>query len=116
MAFKTASPAQVRAFAAEKGFQVGARGKFSDELVKAFNTEHRCTPYRAGQFVPTEKHTVKPEKGRKVTRTINLSEVRAAAREAGVQVGARGRIPTQVKDAYVLGTLSSLVPQVDETE
>lgn len=103
----SASPADVRAWAAENGFDVGSRGRFSTDLVRAFNKANGLK-YREGQHVPTVRVSAKPEKGRTVTRTVNVADVRAAAREAGVPVGRRGRIDGAVMSAYVLGTLSDL--------
>lgn len=103
----SASPADVRAWASEQGIPVGKRGKFSRDLISAYNKAHGLK-YRAGEHVPTVKVTAKPAKGRSVTRTVNMAQVRAAAQEAGVPVGKRGRIDRKVVDAYVLGTLSDL--------
>lgn len=103
----SATPADVRAWGAENGFTVGARGRFSADLVKAYNKAHGLK-YRAGAHVPTVKVTAKPEKGRSVTRTVNMADVRAAALDAGVKVGKTGRIDRKVTEAYVLGTLSDL--------
>ena len=103
----TASPADVRVWAADNGFTVGKRGKFSRDLISAYNKANGLK-YREGEHVPTVKVTAKPAKGRSVTRTVNMAQVRAAAVEAGVEVGKRGRIDRKVIDAYVLGTLSDL--------
>ena len=106
----SASPADVRTWADEQGIPVGKRGKFSDDLIRAYNKAHGLK-YRAGEHVPVVKVTAKPAKGRSVTRTINMAQVRAAAREAGVEVGKRGRIDRKVVDAYVLGDFSPLLDQ-----
>ena len=103
----SASPADVRAWAADNGFNVGKRGKFSQEVISAFNKANGLK-YRQGQHVPTVKVSAKPAKGRTVTRTVNMAQVRAAAIEAGVPVGKRGRIDHKVTEAYVLGTLDTL--------
>ena len=103
----SAKPADVRAWASANGHEVGKRGKFSKELILAFNRANGVK-YREGAHVPTVKVSAKPAKGRTVTRTVNMAQVRSAAREAGVPVGKRGRIDRKVVDAYVLGTLSTL--------
>lgn len=103
----SASPADVREWAKANGHEVGARGKFSRDLIAAYNKANGLK-YRQGQHVPTVKVTAKPEKGRSVTRTVNVAQVRAAAADAGVSVGKRGRLDRKVIDAYVLGTLDTL--------
>ena len=103
----SAAPADVRKWATDNGYTVGKRGKFSTDLISAYNKANGLK-YRPGQHVPTVKVTAKPEKGRRVTRTVNMAQVRAAALDAGVPVGKRGRIDSKVIDAYVLGTLSDL--------
>ena len=103
----SASPADVRVWAADNGFTVGKRGKFSRELISAYNKAHGLK-YRVGEHVPTVKVSAKPAKGRTVTRTVNVAQVRDAARKAGVPVGERGRIAPAIMEAYVLGTLSDL--------
>lgn len=106
----SASPADVRAWAADNGFTVGKRGKFSRDLISAYNKAHGLK-YRQGEHVPTVKVSAKPAKGRTVTRTVNVAQVRAAAAEAGVPVGKRGRISPEVMQAYVLGDFSPLLDQ-----
>ena len=103
----TASPADVREWARENGHKVGTRGRFAPDLIRAFNASHGLK-YREAQHVPTVEVTAKPEKGRKVTRKVNISLVREAALAAGVPVGKRGRISQEVIAAYVLGTLDTL--------
>lgn len=103
----SAAPADVREWAADNGFTVGKRGRFGADLVKAYNKAHGLK-YRQGQHVPTVKVSAKPAKGRTVTRTVNMAQVRAAANEAGVTIGKRGRIDHKVTEAYVLGTLDTL--------
>ena len=104
----SASPAQVRAWAESEGLiKAGQRGRLGAPVIKAYNKAHG-TKHTEAKFVKTVKHTVKPPKGRKIERTLVVNEVRKAAGEAGVKVGARGTLPTAVLDAYVLGTLSTL--------
>lgn len=97
----TASPSAVRAWAREQGMQVGTRGKFSPDLIKAYNAANGVK-YVEGQHVPTVRHSVKPAKGRTVTRTINPRDARAWAAAAGLTVGKRGRVPQEILDLYVL--------------
>lgn len=101
----SASPAQVRAWAVSQGLiKEGQRGRLGAPVIKAYNKAHPVKHSEAG-YVPTIKHTAKPEKGRKVTRTVNVTQVRVAAQKAGMKVGARGTLPTSVLDAYVLGQI-----------
>lgn len=104
----SASPAQVRAWAESQGLiKAGQRGRLGAPVIKAYNKSHAVKHTENG-YLPTVKHTAKPAKGRKVTKTINVTQVREAAQKAGVKVGSRGTLPTAVLDAYVLGNLSSL--------
>ena len=103
----TAPASVVRAWAAENGIETGSRGRLAPDVIKAYNAKHGLK-YREAQHVETIEVTAKPEKGRKITRRVNVAMVRDAAREAGVPVGNRGRISEAVLTAYVLGTLSDL--------
>lgn len=103
----TAAPSSVRMWARDNGYNVGTRGRLHPDVIKAYNAAHGLK-YREAAHVETVEHTVKPQKGRKVTRKVNIAMVREAAREAGVTVGERGRLPREVLDAYVLGTLRGL--------
>lgn len=109
MAFATSGSREVREWAVAQGLSVPKTGRLADDIVAAFDKQHKGKRYAAGH-VDRYPWTAKPEKGRKVTRKINDREVRQAAREAGVPVGERGALRPEVKDAYVLGTLDSLVP------
>lgn len=102
----SANPADVRAWAQAQGLipTSQVRGRLSPAVTKAYNAAHG-TKYREGAFVETVEVVAKPAKGRKVTRKVNVAEVRAAAKAAGVPVGERGRIPASVLSAFVLGTL-----------
>lgn len=107
--FASVSPATVRSYFAEQGVAIPGTGRIKTEYVKAYNKANKGRPYRPGQFAgETVTVTAKPEKGRAVTRKVLISEVRAAAREAGVPVGSRGRLPREVLTAHVLGTLADL--------
>lgn len=87
-----ASGAQVRAWAVANGYEVGARGKFSPELIKAYN-KNNSLKYVPGKYVRTVVVEGKDSRGRKATRKVSPAAVRAAAIAAGEQVGKRGRIP-----------------------
>lgn len=114
----SASPADVRAWAieskwgADEGYVVGGRGKFPQALIKDYNKSHGVK-YRQGQHVKTVSVKAKPAKGRTVERKVSVPAVRAAAREAGIPVGSKGRLPQDVLDAFVLGTMSDLAAQAD---
>lgn len=98
----SASPSQVRQWAVEQGLiKAGQRGRLGAPVIKAYNKAH-AVKHSEASFLPTIKHTAKPAKGRKVTRTVNVTQVRSWAAENGLAVGARGTLPTSVLDAYVL--------------
>lgn len=108
--FRSVSPAVVREFFASQGTPIPSTGRISDEHTKAYNKANPGKRYvPAGYAGKTFKVTAKPAKGRSVTKVIVESEARAAAIAAGVKVGERGALPKHVREAYVLGTLSSLV-------
>lgn len=100
----TATPAEVRAFARAQGIAVGSRGRFAPTLVKAFNDANSVKYVEAGH-IPAREVTVTAANNRKVTRRVNPAQVRAAAKAAGVEVGERGRLPREVIEKFVLGTL-----------
>lgn len=103
----SASPKQVREWAEAEGLiKAGQRGRLGAEVIKAYNKAN-AVKHTESEFVPTIRWTAKPEKGRKVTKTVNVNRVRAAAQEAGLTVGKRGTLPKSVLDAYVLGTLGA---------
>ena len=101
---RLSSPADVRAWARENGMTVGERGKLPPEVIKEFNKAHKNAPYRQAEFVQTVNvRGVRVVNGRKVPiqTNVRLPEVRAAAAEAGIEIGARGRIPADILSAYV---------------
>ena len=101
---KVARPADVRAWAREQGMTVGERGKFPPDVIKAYNKAHKHAPYRQAEFVPTVNvRGIRVVNGRKVPvqQKVSLTEVRKAAEAAGVEIGARGRIPADILTAYV---------------
>jgi len=104
----SASAKQVRTWAEGEGLiKPKGRGRLGASVIKAYNKTHSVKHTEAA-FRPTVRHEVKPPKGRKVSRLINVNDVRKAAAEAGVPVGKQGTLSKAVLDAYVLGTLSSL--------
>ena len=107
--FRSVSPETVRAYFAAQGTPIAPIGRISDESVKAYNRANPGKRYvPAGFSGKTFKVTAKPPKGRSVTKTVIEREARAAAIAAGVKVGERGALPKAVREAYVLGTLSTL--------
>ncbi len=100
----TATAAEVRAFARATGLAVGARGRFSPEVVEAFNAKSPV-PYVEGGHVHSVEVTAKSRNHRKITRRVNPAEVRAAAKAAGMKVGDRGRLPREAFERFVLGAL-----------
>lgn len=100
----SASPAAVRSFARAAGIPVGTRGKINPDAIAAFNKGKRAEArYVQGEHVPTVAVKVK---GARRAVNVNLSDFRAAAREAGLTVGARGRVSSAALAAFAAGTLS----------
>ncbi len=104
------SAAQVRAWGRAQGItegtKEGTRGRLNPALVSAFNAKHKgSNAYKEGASVETVTVKAKPAKGRTIVRTVNVAQVRAAAKAAGLPVGARGRVPAEMLSAYVLGVL-----------
>ena len=112
MSFRSVSPAAVRAYFDSIEQPIAPTGRISAESTKVYNRANPGKRYvPAGYAGKTFKVTAKPPKGRSVTKVVVEREVRAAALAAGVPVGERGALPKPVREAYVLGTLSTLVPQ-----
>lgn len=102
------TPAQVRAFARENGLAVGTRGKFSAEVIEAYNAgkrkEHRYTGQR---FVATRPVAVATTDKRGRNRTAQVAVDPRAARAWAVANGhavkegkGAGRLPKTVVAAY----------------
>jgi len=100
----TAAAAEVRAFARATGRSVGERGRFAPSLVEAFNAQAEV-PYVEGGHVHTVEIEATSKNHRKIVRKVSPAAVRAAARAAGIEVGEQGRLPREVFERYVLGTL-----------
>lgn len=90
----------------------GARGKLSEAQIKAFEKHNKGKAFSHAAYKPVRKVTavVTSDNGRKrpVTKNVNLPEVRAAAIDAGIPLGDRGRIPGKVLSAFVAGELTTL--------
>lgn len=98
----SASPKQVREWAEQEGLiGKGQRGRLGANVIKEYNKTH-AVKHSEAKFTKTVKVTAKPEKGRKVTRTVVIPEVRAWARENGFTVGKQGTLSQEVLSAYVL--------------
>jgi hypothetical protein len=98
----SASPSQVRAWAEAEGLiKAGQRGRLGAPVIKAYNAKHGVK-HTESKYAKTVKVTAKPAKGRKVTRTVLIPEVRAWASDNGFKVGPRGTLSAEVLSAYVL--------------
>jgi len=100
----TPSSREVREWAVAQGLAVPGRGRLSTDAVAAFNRAHGLWGVRAyRQDEPVRRHSVKPVKGRTVTRNYRVSDARAWAVEHGFsRAGQRGRMSREVLDAFVL--------------
>lgn len=87
---KVSTGSDVRAWATENGFEVGARGRFKPEVIKAFNKAHRGAPYAEGNRAQVEVKV-----GRKTVRA-STSDLRAAAASLGLAPGERGALKRDV--------------------
>lgn len=102
------SAATLRAWGNDNGFPAKAetRGRPSKALIAAYNAKHRgALRYdpKGNPSVKTITVKAKPAKGRTVEKRVNVSAARAAAKAAGLPVGARGRLPQAVLSTLVLG-------------
>jgi len=116
---KVAVPSTVRAWAKEnlssieglpEGYVIGDRGQFHPAVIAAFNKKHPRRKYARSAYVnpgATRKVTAVTTNpsGRKtpVTKTVVVSEARAAAKAAGVPLGDKGRVPQSVLIDFVTG-------------
>ncbi len=99
---KSVKPSIVRAWAIAEGLTTGARGKFSDSLIKAYNKANPKATYRPGKFAP--QHLVVASRTGKppVRVNVNATTARAVLSAAGVSVPARGRLSNEHLRAYAL--------------
>lgn len=96
----TVPASDVRDFAIVNGIPVGSRGRFSAELISAFNkANHR--KYSEGLYVEKTPAKVRDGRGRKAIRHFDTAEVRRVLVEYGLAKPGRGRLP---KDAYEIYT------------
>ena len=91
-----------------ENYQIGDRGRLNPAVRVAFDKTHKGVRYEVGH---KEAKTVKVtavktnDKGRKVpvTRKVNISEARAAAKAAGLPVGERGMPSKAILMGFVRG-------------
>jgi len=108
---RNASADEVRTWAVSNGFPEveGKRGRLKGEILTAFDKAHKSTPYksgasRAGASVEVKTmRTLSSGKKVPVRKTVVVSEVRAAAVDAGVPVNPKGKVPDRILNAYVQG-------------
>jgi hypothetical protein len=113
---RIANPSEVRTWAAAnladieglpENYRLGDRGQFPPAVITAFNKAHKNVKYVRGAFVnkTAVKFTRVTDKGRKVPGVahIDTTKVREAAREAGLALPSKGRLPQAVKVAYAQG-------------
>ena len=101
-ASKSVKPSVVRAWATEQGLTTGARGKFSEAVIRAYNAANPKAKYLPGLFAPT--HTVVAKRTGKppVRMVINDTRARAVLIASGLDVPARGRLSFANQKAYAL--------------
>lgn len=121
MAAKKRVPAgEVRTWAEGKGLiEAGKVGKLSQDTIDAFHKSNKNKEYVPAKFVKTVqvKATRTLDNGKKVPvqKNINLMEARAAIRAAGIDVGARGRIPEKYLRAFAGDYLATVVQEMNAT-
>jgi len=103
------SSTTVRLWAVANGLASPTRGRLSDHAIKEFNKAHGFWGANAySRNEPVRRHTVKPAKGRAVTRSYRVSDARKWAVENGhSEQGQRGRMSKSTLDAYVLTLVSA---------
>jgi hypothetical protein len=104
-----------------KDYSVGERGRLHPAIRAEFEKSNRGVRYEVGYAEPktVKVKTFKTNaKGGKtpLSKTVVISEVREAAREAGVRVGERGMPQRSVLEAFARGDLASLVPATESAE
>lgn len=86
----SATPSAVREWARENGFETGKRGRYSSQLVAAYNQAHKGSQ----RYVPQKGYPVavtEVKVGNK-TRKVPVAEARKLLAEAGEPIGRRGRV------------------------
>ena len=106
--FTSVHPDAVRQFAKDNGIAVGTRGRYSEELKRAFNKGKRghARYDESKVYAPHVTVTVKPKGKPPVRKTYAAPVLRAEMAKAGlVSPTSRGRIPSQKAKEFVLSTL-----------
>lgn len=100
---------EVRLWAVANGLASMSRGRLSDHAIREFNKAHGlwgANAYKRDEAM--RSHTVKPAKGRSITRRYRVSEARAWAVANGhSEPGQRGRMSRETLDAYVLSLVNA---------
>lgn len=78
------------------------RGRLDTRVVAAFDKAHPRAKYLPASKAPapTVEVKVKPEKGRTVTKRVNVAAARAWASDNGHEVGAKGTLSQAVLVAF----------------
>lgn len=103
-----ADPAKVRAFAEATGLATGSRGRFSAEVIAAYNAEHKGgARYVVGarQSKHVARITVRDGSGKRKQISVDVSKARQSLKDRGVSVPARGRLSTDLLARAVGATL-----------
>lgn len=110
MSNKIVTATMVREWAANRTINgkvgVAARGSLPFDVIEAYNKVHKAQYVRAIVQPSTSVLTITGRKvdkrGRKnrATYKVDVPTLRAWARENGFEVGARGRIPVAVQEAF----------------
>lgn len=96
----------VRAWGRNKGFTVADKGRLSHELIAAFNKGRKNTFTQTHAPIPKPITVVvgstqtKSGRSKPVTETVTAAPIRTWAREQGIELGQRGRIPASVVEAF----------------
>ena len=102
--FRLATTEQMKTWARKNGVNVPeAQGRPSQEAIDAFNKAHkrnRLTYVTGVAPQPTTNFVFTTAAGRESKFDAVTEDVRAWAQEQGMSVGARGRLPRAVIDAY----------------
>ena len=96
----------IRGWLNANGFPQGSRGRFTPAGVEAWNETFPHAKYSktTPAFVKTVVVSAKPEKGRSISRTLNIGQVRAALVASGAPIGKRGRISKATLASFVLAS------------
>ena len=94
-------PAEVRAWARERGIEIGDRGRIPEPLIELYLAK----PSTVRKWA-SERGIRVSERGRIPAEVVEQylarpSAVRSWARKQGIDIGERGRIPLEVTDRYL---------------